>query len=276
MSIFRLGQKGLRRAGEPLKPPQGVDTTNQSGGSHETVLAGYFGCHSMPNTQSSSQRAAPGGPDGPVADERQWRARTERMTVRPLGEGRYEVGGASGHHYLVSHSEGWCTCPDHLMRGGRCKHRQRVALEIAAGSVPGPDKRVTLCAACDVETAVEPAADPPLCDDCRLAPGTVAVDRETGDPVIVVEVLTDRADEVPILEAHTTVADYPGNREYPPRDPVVCVVYPGSIRPVSRGRGPPKRYAFPISRLRSLAGSVGDRPPEGGAIATDSAVSEVG
>ena len=230
----------------------------------------------MPTTQSHSQPVALVGPDGPVADERQWRARTERMTVRPLGEGRYEVEGASGRHYLVSHSEGWCTCPDHLMRGEQCKHRQRVALEIAAGSVPGPDKRVTLCAACDDETAVEAAADPPLCDECRLTPGTVVVDRETGDPVVVVEVLTDRADEVPIPAAHTTVADYPGNREYPPRDPVVRVVYPGSIRAVSGRTRPPRRYAFPISRLRSLAGSRGDRPSEGVAIPTETAVSEGG
>lgn len=207
----------------------------------------------MAHTQLPSAPAPRARADEPAVEERRWRARTERMTVRPLGDGRYGVTGASGHRYLVSLAADWCTCPDHLMRGERCKHLHRVSQEVAAGSVPGPDQRITLCAVCDRETAVHPDVEPPLCRNCRLTPGEVAIDRETGDPVVVVAVLTDRADEVAIPEARTTVAAYPGNRSYPSRDPVVRVVYPGSIPAVTGDGRPPKRYAFPISRLRPIA-----------------------
>ena len=206
----------------------------------------------MAHTLLSSVPVTRARADGPTVEDRNWRARSRRMTVRPLGDGRYGVTGASGHRYLVSLVEDWCTCPAHLMGGARCNHLHRVSQEVAAGSVPGPDQRITLCAACDRETAVPPDVEPPLCRDCWLRPGEVAIDRETGDPVVVVAVLTDRADEVAIPEARTTVAAYPGNRSYPSRDPVVHVVYPGSIPAVTRAGRPPKRYAFPISRLRPM------------------------
>lgn len=209
----------------------------------------------MPHSHATTRLPARVGPDGPVLGERPRRARTERMAVRPLGAGRYEVAGASGIRYLVSLADGWCTCPDYLMRGARCKHLHRVAIEMDAGTVPSPDKQLTLCAGCDAETAVDSAADPPLCAHCRLSPGDVVLDRQTGDPLVVVEVLDARADEVEIPEADSTVADYPANRGYPPRDPVVRVVYPGSVRAVTRAPRPPKRYAFPISRLRRLDAS---------------------
>ena len=108
---------------------------------------------------------------------------------------------------------------------------------------------------------------PALCSACRLAPGDVAIDRETGDAVVVVEVLTDRADEVPIPEALSTVASYPANQRYPSRDPVVRVVYPASIRPVTHDPESAKRYAFPLSRLQRLDTAVPGRPTTGVSLA---------
>lgn len=186
-------------------------------------------------------------------DDRSRRARTERMAVRPLGRGRYEVEGHSGNVYLVDLDRSVCTCPDHEFRDARCKHLRRVAIEITEGRVPPPGVRLTLCANCDDElTAPEGSPRPHLCADCRIDPGDLVLDRESGDPLIVVAVLDERADAVAIPGTGTSVASYPGNRRYPADDLVVMVIYPGSVRSAARRGTQPTRYAFPLSRLSRL------------------------
>ncbi|OYR74477.1 hypothetical protein DJ71_19235, partial [Halorubrum sp. E3] len=63
------------------------------------------------------------------------------MTVRPLRDRRYVVE-TDGGTYVVALDAGTCTCPDHAIRGSRCKHLRRVAMEVTAGTVPAPDERV--------------------------------------------------------------------------------------------------------------------------------------
>ena len=178
------------------------------------------------------------------------------MAVRPLGDGRYAVDSESGATYVVDLDTGRCTCPDHEIRGERCKHVRRVAIEVTAGRVPAPDEQRVDCAACGAPILVRGAADasrdrpPHLCDDCALDPGDLAIDRETGERLLIVAVTDRRAADVEVPDAGHTVADHPTNRGYDPADPVVYAVYPASVRDE-----PPRRYAFPISRLDRVDGT---------------------
>jgi hypothetical protein len=187
-------------------------------------------------------------PDIGALDERAARAWTERMAVTPLGGGCYRVETESDRTYTVDVPGRRCTCPDYRYRGEQCKHRRRVAIEITHGEVPPPGKRRADCAACDREAFVPEPDEPPLCDDCRLDPGDVVVDRNADDRLIVKRVLTDRADEYVIPDTATALADHPTNEGYPGDDVVVEVVYlADALR-----RSDPKRYAFPHSRLRRV------------------------
>ena len=185
-------------------------------------------------------------PDLGSMDDRSVRAWTEAMAVGPVGGGRYIVEAQSDNTYVVDLLAGDCTCPDHTIRGERCKHLRRVAIEVNRGRVAPPGKLRGTCEACRRE-AFLPEEGPPLCDVCRLEPGDFATDRETGDTVVVARVTGARADEVTVGEGGGTVADYPTNEGYPGEDLVVEVVYPFSRPEVAFADLP--RYAFPLSRL---------------------------
>lgn len=188
-------------------------------------------------------------PDITALDERARRAWTERMEVRPLEDDRYLVDGEHGTTYVVDVKRGRCTCPDRTIRGERCKHLRRVAIEINLDRVPPPGKRFATCDACGATAVVEPGASRPhLCADCRLDPGEYVVDRESGDAVRVVAVTDYRADEVEIPEQGCTVASHPTNRGYDPDDLVVDVMYPD---PGADDRQ--RIYSFPLSRLERRA-----------------------
>lgn len=192
-------------------------------------------------------RKAPLAPDPRTMDDRAARAWTESMAVRPLGGGRYAVESESGATYVVDLPERTCSCPDHHIRGERCKHLRRVALEVTLGRVPPPGKRRVACAACSSETFVSmDTPTPHLCPACRLDPGDRVVDRETGDWLHVVRVRSERAANVWIPEANCTVAEYPTNHAYPEDDLVVDAVYVGDVARQTE----PRRYVFPLSRLQ--------------------------
>ena len=87
---------------------------------------------------TSASRKVPLAPDLTSLEDRSARAWTEPMAVRPLGDGRYVVESGSGGTYVVDLDRGRCSCPDHEIRGARCKHMRRVAIEITEGRVPTP------------------------------------------------------------------------------------------------------------------------------------------
>jgi hypothetical protein len=201
---------------------------------------------------ATDTRPEPLVPDLDGLDDRAVRAWTESMAVRPLDGARYAVDSGSGATYVVDLGERTCTCPDHAIRGARCKHLRRVAVEVTRGRAPPPGHERDRCASCD-RPAFVPEDAPSLCRDCRLDPGDPVRDRETGDLLIVDRVTTDRADEVTVAEhdagsgdagAHT-VAEHPTNRQYAPGDIVIEAIYPFSA-PAGEE---PKRYAFPRRRL---------------------------
>lgn len=218
----------------------------------------------MTNTTASSNgrvSLTPWG-EGDDVNPRSQRARSERMAVAPLGGGLYEVSSQSGNTYTVDLPGGRCTCPDHMMRGVRCKHIRRVAMEINEGRVPPPGKEVAECTSCgDTVFVDENAPGPHLCADCEIRPGDPVVDRETGDLLVAVNVTDRRANEVQIPDRDCTVADYPTNADYDPRDPVVEVLYP-----LPAGVGPDdvkphhmRRYSFPLSRLERRTVETADQ-----------------
>lgn len=183
-------------------------------------------------------------PDLRGLSERARRAWVEQMSVRPLGD-QYVV--ESGGTYVVDPNRGTCTCPDHQIRGETCKHLRRVAIEITARRVPPPGERRAHCESCGIETFVPREAEQPVfCSTCRVEPGDVVFDRESGDRLVVVTVTNQRADDVEIPDAGTTVADYPTNQAYPDDDSVAEAIYAADV---SR-RDDPTRYSFPISRLQ--------------------------
>ena len=180
-------------------------------------------------------------------DDRSTRAVTEEMTVRPLRDRRYVVE-TDGGTYVVALDAGTCTCPDHAIRGFRCKHLRRVAMEVTAGSIPAPDERVGVCAVCGAETFVPIDADGShLCARHSFEPGDVVRDRETDERVVVVSVTTERADAYRTDEGRL-VDEYATNAAYGAHEPVVEAVYADAIRP-GRGVADCERYAFPASRL---------------------------
>ncbi|MFB6140543.1 MAG: SWIM zinc finger family protein [Halosimplex sp.] len=203
----------------------------------------------MPDTHApTTPRKTALAPDVRRLDERAARAWTERMAVRPLGEGRYAVDSQSGATYVVDLTEGSCTCPDYQIRGNRCKHLRRVGIEITSRRVPAPGKRRAECAACGIDAFVPEDDDVDLCAACRLEPGDVVRDREADDRLVVARVTPDRADEVVIEGVGETVADYATNEGYPRDDLVVEVVYLSDLARTDT----PRRYSFPISRLERV------------------------
>ncbi|MFB6080999.1 MAG: SWIM zinc finger family protein [Haloferacaceae archaeon] len=227
------------------------------------------------NTTASTPRGAVAGPrppDGPAGDggrrrpsddagrrdrhdARSERARVEPMTVRPLRDGRYVVE-TDGGTYVVDLVSRTCTCPDHAIRGARCKHLRRVAMEVTAGRVPAPDRRTSACAVCGERLFVPMAArGPQLCARHERAPGDVVRDRETGGLLVVSETTTERADEHRTGEGRL-VADYPTNADYGAHEPVVLAVYLAAA-----DDDEPRRYAFPASRLVPVDPGVAARLP---------------
>ena len=191
-----------------------------------------------PSNQSRKTALAP---DLRRLDERAARAWTEEMAVRSLPGARYAVDSASGATYVVDVLAGTCTCPDHQIRGERCKHVRRVAIEITSRRVPPPGRTWAVCDGCGTETFVpEDAPGPHLCGACGLEPGEIVLDRETGDRLVVARVTDRRASEVRIDAADSTVAAYPTNEGYPTDDLVVEATY------LDDGD---RRYSFPLSRL---------------------------
>jgi len=174
------------------------------------------------------------------------------MAVTAFGTSTYEVV-TEGDSYLVDLAAGRCNCPDHRFRDARCKHLRRVAIEITEGLVPPPGRIAVECRDCSREVFVD--ADrvdgtPHYCRRHRVTPGDQVRDRETGRRLVAVTPPVGRAGEVPIPDADCTVADYPGNEEYDPDQPVVGAVYPVA-RLTDRGIRPDSLavYTFPRSRL---------------------------
>jgi hypothetical protein len=166
------------------------------------------------------------------------------MAVRPLRDGRYAVE-TEGGTYVVDLDAHTCTCPDHQLRGARCKHLRRVALEVTERLVPPPGERTAVCAVCGGRTFVPTAfRGPALCARHDHHPGALVRDRETGDRLIVVAATGERADRVETAESRL-VADYPTNAAYGAHEPVFRAVYLDSLR----RDGDVRRYAFPASRL---------------------------
>lgn len=206
------------------------------------------------NTAASS-KATLDVPRGAELDERSLRARTEQMSVAAFGTELYEVESESGNTYHVNLPAGRCTCPDHGIRGERCKHLRRVAIEVNEGRVPPPGKVVDDCAVCGETAFVDrDATDPTLCSDHEIRLGDRVIDRETGDFLAVVAVSEKRADEVAVKNSVYTVAEYPSNRDYGSDDPVVGVVYPQSLTIGEDGPTPEalRVYSFPRSRLERV------------------------
>jgi hypothetical protein len=167
---------------------------------------------------------------------RAWR---ERMAVSSVGKGRYTVESEGGGSYTVDLPQRRCSCPDHAMRGERCKHLRRVAIEITEGRLPRPGFRAADCLVCGRETFVPESTRLSLCEHCSFAPGERVRDRETGDLLVAVRSVDRRADEVDIPSLDVTVASHPSNRAYDSSEPVIEAVYPGST----------SSYSFPRSRL---------------------------
>lgn len=199
--------------------------------------------------ERTSARKRPLAPDLSQLDDRSARAWTEAMAVEPLGGGLYEVDSQSDSRYVVDLVEGICSCPDSTIRGERCKHVRRVAIEINRKEVPPPGKERGACAACGRERFL-PENGPALCSDCRYEEGDVVRDRETGDLLVVADTTDERADEYDIESTGRTVADHDTNEGYPTDDPVVEVVYPSGGN--DTGLADRRRYAFPHSRLEEF------------------------
>ena len=185
-------------------------------------------------------------PDPSRLADRARRAWTERMDVARREDDTYAVTTESGHTYRVDLRANTCSCPDHCIRGERCKHLRRVAIEITARRVAPPGKERARCDGCGTVTFVDRASDPPnRCRDCRLVAGDIVLDRETGDRLVVGRVTDERADERVVEATGETVAEYERNDGYPAADPVIEATYlTHAVRSDS-----PRRYAFPRSRL---------------------------
>ncbi|ARS89173.1 SWIM zinc finger family protein [Natrarchaeobaculum aegyptiacum] len=204
------------------------------------------------NTHASPKAPLP-VPTSEHLAERSRRARTEPMSVLPLGDGLYEVESASDHTYLVDLESGRCTCPDHVFRDVRCKHIRRVAIEITEGRTPPPGTLAIECHDCGDPVFVdEDEPEPIYCSNHEIRPGDTVVDRETGDRLTVVDVSDLRADAVTIREADCTVAEYGTNDRYEPDVPVVGAIYPHASVKVN-GVVPRELtvYTFPRTRLEN-------------------------
>ena len=184
------------------------------------------------------------------------RARTEPMTLRPLRDGRTIVE-TDGGTYVADTAHERCTCPDHAIRGVRCKHLRRVAIEAAAGTTPPAGMREGACALCGGPVFVGLDQPTALCERHSFEPGECVVDRETGSLLVVIEQTTDRADERRIDDGRP-IAEVETNHHYGGHEPVVEAVYASSLGRPNGGRTA-KRYGFPAGRLRHT-----DRDPARG------------
>jgi hypothetical protein len=194
--------------------------------------------------------------DADREDGRSERAKREPMTVRPLRDRRYVVE-TEGGTYVVALDAGTCSCPDHEIRGERCKHLRRVAIEVTEGRLPAPDERVGVCAVCGVETLVPFAASGPrLCARHDFERGDAVSDRETGKLLVVTRVTDRRADEYRTDEGRA-IDEYPTNAAYGAHEPVVEAVYAESLGP-AHGIDDARRYGFPASRLVPADGDRGE------------------
>jgi len=184
-------------------------------------------------------------PDPAALPDRAARAWTERMAVARREDDSYAVTSESGHTYRVDLRERSCSCPDHRIRGERCKHLRRVAIEITARRVAPPGHERARCDACGTVIFVGRESSPHRCRRCLLVAGDVVLDRETGDRLVVARVTDDRADERLVESTGETVAEYDRNEGYPDDDIVVEATY---LSDAARS-GKQRRYAFPRSRL---------------------------
>ncbi|WP_225935290.1 SWIM zinc finger family protein [Halobaculum magnesiiphilum] len=217
---------------------------------------------------------APDGPDGPDGPggleesnardgvdavepgdgERTERARTEPMAVYPLRDDDRYLVDTEGGTYVVDLGSDTCTCPDHEIRGNRCKHLRRVGMEVGIGRVPAPGERVAACAVCGDGVFVPVREEGAfLCGDHRPAVGSFVRDREADKLLVVTGVTTERADEYETEEGKP-IADYDTNAAYGDHEPVVEAVYVGNAlrSPGTLDVSGRKRYGFPASRLRRL------------------------
>ncbi len=189
----------------------------------------------------------------PVEDAhgRARRAREQAMAVRPLRDGRYVVD-TDGGTYVADLEHRSCTCPDHQIRGARCKHLRRVAIEVTEGRVPPPQQRTAVCAVCGDPTFVPlSATGSQLCERHAPTPGDLVRDRETGKLLIVTAVTTERADQRVVEEREQSIAAFESNADYGDHEPVIDAVYVPAQLPVDGplDLGDRKRYGFPASRL---------------------------
>ena len=183
------------------------------------------------------------------------------MTIRPLRDRRYVVE-TDGGAYVVDVERRSCSCPDHAIRGARCKHLRRVAIEITERRVPAPHERPAVCAVCGDGTFVPfDATGPQLCERHTLTPGDVVVDRERGRKLAVVATTNRRADRVETQEGRL-VTDYESNRQYGGHEPVVEAVYLADSRPR-------RRYHFPASRLQPVSRVASSEPADPSETARD-------
>lgn len=181
------------------------------------------------------------------------RARREPMTVRALRDDSYLVD-TENATYVVDLDARSCTCPDHAVRGARCKHLRRVAIEVNEGLVPPPGERTGACAVCGARVFV-PVGDggSHLCRTHRPDRGEFVRDRESGKLLLVTRVTDERADERR-TESGRPIDEFESNRNYGGHEPVVEAVYVAGRRPEG-GRldvSGERRYGFPASRLRRL------------------------
>jgi hypothetical protein len=207
------------------------------------------------HTDGSRRRFGPGSP-GPRTfpaegyEGRAYRARAEAMTVWPLRDGRYLVA-REGRTYVVDAERATCTCPDSTIRGARCKHVRRVAIEIDAGFVPAPDERERPCAVCGGPAFVTAdAGGPALCSRHDHAPGDLVADRETGNLLVIAAATGRRADDARTDE-NRLVADYDTNAAYGRHEPVFAARYVDAAGG-RRAAAPGRTYLFPASRLRPV------------------------
>ncbi|MFB6224478.1 MAG: SWIM zinc finger family protein [Haloarcula sp.] len=198
---------------------------------------------------SADRQSTALAPDLRSLPDRAARAWTERMAVHPRSGSTYAVATESDSTYLVDIAQRSCSCPDNRLRGEHCKHLRRVAIEITARRVAPPGKQRANCDACGTVTFVSgDAPTPHLCSHCRLDTGDIVQDRETGNRLVITAVTDSLAGEWTIEAIDETVADYDTNDGYPTDDLVVLAAYLSD----AVGTTDPKKYAFPLSRLRRV------------------------
>ncbi len=174
------------------------------------------------------------------------RARTEAMRLRTLRDGRTVVETAGGT-YVVDRAAHTCTCPDHAIRGVRCKHRRRVAIEAALGRIPPAGMRWGVCAVCGTQVSVRVESKGPVCCSTHgHTAGELVSDRETGALLVVTTQTTIRADQYRTT-AGKRVAEYDSNANYGRHEPVVEAHYVAAL--TRQPADEPTPYAFPASRL---------------------------